>query len=205
MQHILSLLESWHVPLGAAASNTASIDLGAVLLVFFFCFLIFCAVLVLIVASVWKLFKKAGRPGWAAIIPFYSSVVELELTSLPLWWIVLLFVPFVNLVFFVIVLHRLAVVFGRGWGFTLGMIFLPFIFFPILAFGKASYKNTYPPAKPMSETTKWALIGAGAFLLLESFVFHSRQTSPSYTDTYQTDSSALPSADNAATTTQAQW
>lgn len=87
----------------------------------------------------WRIFVKAGKPGWAAIIPFYNILVELEIVGRPWWWLLLMFVPIVNVVITVIVQLDLAKVFGRGTGFGLGLIFLPFIFIPILAFGSDRY------------------------------------------------------------------
>lgn len=87
----------------------------------------------------WRIFVKAGKPGWAAIIPFYNILVELEIVGRPWWWLLLMFVPVVNVVIAVIILLDLAKVFGRGTGFGLGLIFLPFIFIPILAFGSDRY------------------------------------------------------------------
>ena len=125
----------------------------------------------LCVVSMWMLFTKAGVPGWASIVPFYSNVKMIEIVNKPLWWVMLSFVPFVNIVIFVILVRRLAGVFGKGAWFTVGMIFLPFIFYPILAFGSAQYKNTYPPAKPMSEATKWSLIAAFFVMLYWGVMF----------------------------------
>lgn len=123
------------------------------------------ALIVLIIVAQWKVYKKMGHPGWVAIVPFYNTVIQLRMTNLPLWWVVLLFVPIVNIVLFVLITRRLAGVFGRSAGFTVGLIFLPFIFYPILGFGRAIYHNGYPPARPMSEEVKWALIGAGVFAI----------------------------------------
>jgi|GEM_PF-780460 len=140
--------------------------------------LVFVAVVVLLAISLWKIFKKANIPGWAALIPFYNKVKILEITNEPLWWILLGLIPIVNVFIIVAVVHRLAVVFGKGWGFTIGMIFLPFIFLPILAFGKAQYMNTYPAAAPMSEATKWAFIAALVFFVIVPF--WGRGASPSH-------------------------
>lgn len=97
------------------------------------------AVLVLIVASLWKIFTKAGKPGWAAIIPFYNMIVLLQIVGRPVWWFVLLLIPFVNIIFSIIVAHDTSKSFGRGVGTTLLLVFLPFIGYPILAFGSATY------------------------------------------------------------------
>ena len=96
--------------------------------------------LVLIIAM-WKIFTKAGKPGWAAIIPFYNTWVLLEIVGRPGWWLVLYFIPFVNLVMAIIVLFDLAKSFGKSGGFAIGMLLLPYIFFPILGFGKAQYQG----------------------------------------------------------------
>ena len=101
--------------------------------------LLMIAFAVVVVASIWKVFTKAGKPGWAAIVPIYNIVVLLEITGKPLWWIILLFVPFVNFVIVLLVYISLAKCFGKGAGFALGLILLSFIFFPILGFGDAKY------------------------------------------------------------------
>jgi len=100
---------------------------------------VYVALIVLMVASMWKLFTKAGKPGWAALIPIYNTIVLIEITGRPLWWFVLLLIPFVNIVVLVILLNDLSKSFGKGVGTTLLLLFLPFIAFPMLAFGSASY------------------------------------------------------------------
>ena len=181
--HLLAKALSWaHAPGVAAAAKAleapqpseASLFLiiGLVVLAVFAIVLLLVA---LIIVSTWKIFAKAGKPGWAALIPFYNYVVFLDITNEPLWWVLLMCIPGVNLVLWVIVMHRLAVTFGRGWWFTVGMLLLPFVFFPILAFGRAQYANAFSPAKPMTEATKWALLAAFACLTLEfSFLNFTR-------------------------------
>lgn len=99
------------------------------------------AISVLWFASVWKVFVKAGRPGWAAIVPIYNLVVMLEIAGKPIWWIVLFLVPFVNIVIFFIMYIALAERFGKDAGFGIGLALLWFIFFPILGFGDAQYQG----------------------------------------------------------------
>lgn len=111
---------------------------GAVLLLT----LIYLAVVVLVIASMWKVFTKAGKPGWAAIVPIYNTIVLLEIVGKPTWWIILLLIPFVNIIVLLIVINELSKSFGRGVGTTLGLIFLGFIFWPILAFGSAQYQGS---------------------------------------------------------------
>ena len=104
-------------------------------------FIIYLAIIVLIVASMWKIFTKAGKPGWAAIVPIYNVIVILEIVGKPIWWIILILIPFVNIIIGFILANELAKAFGRGVGTTLGLIFLPFIFYPVLGFGSAQYQG----------------------------------------------------------------
>jgi hypothetical protein len=97
-----------------------------------------------IIVSYWKVYQKAGKPGWAAIIPIYNIIVLLEIVGKPIWWIILFFIPIVNIVVGIIIAHQLAKAFGQDVGFTFGLIFLPFVFYPLLAFGKFSYQGTAP-------------------------------------------------------------
>ena len=97
------------------------------------------ALTVVVIAAQWRIFEKAGKPGWAAIIPIYSTIVLLEIVGKPVWWIILFLIPFVNLVVAIMVFHQLSLSFGKDVGFTLGLIFLSIIFFPILGFGSAEY------------------------------------------------------------------
>ena len=101
--------------------------------------IIYLVIVVLVIAGAWKTFEKAGKPGWAAIIPIYNIIVLLEITGKPIWWIILFLIPVVNLVIAIMVYHSLSKAFGHGVGFTLGLIFLRFIFIPILGFGDSTY------------------------------------------------------------------
>lgn len=103
--------------------------------------LVYLAILVLVIAGMWKVFVKAGKPGWACLIPIYNVIVLLEIAGKPLWWIILLFIPFVNIVVFVLISIAVAEKFGKGLGFGLGLAFLPMIFFPVLGFGDAKYQG----------------------------------------------------------------
>lgn len=121
-------------------------------------FLIYLPILVLIIVSMWKVFTKAGKPGWASIVPIYNVVVELEIIGRPLWWIILFLIPIVNFVVAIIILFDLAKAFGKDALFGLVLLFLPIIGFPMLAFGKAKYVGpvasggSNPPAAPKSPT-----------------------------------------------------
>ena len=102
------------------------------------------AVIVLIIVSMWKIFAKAGKPGWAAIVPIYNIVVMLQIARKPGWWVLLMFIPIVNLVVGIMAMIALGKNFGKGTGFVVGMILLPFIFYPMLAFGDAQYQPVAP-------------------------------------------------------------
>lgn len=99
------------------------------------------AVIILLIVSVWKIFTKAGQPGWASIIPIYNTIIFLKIVNKPWWWLFIFMIPIVGIVFAIIATHRLSLSFGKGAGYTLGIMFLPFIFFPMLAFGDASYRQ----------------------------------------------------------------
>ncbi|GAB4515786.1 MAG: DUF5684 domain-containing protein [Haliangiales bacterium] len=103
--------------------------------------LISLAIIVLMVASMWKVFAKAGKPGWAAIVPIYNLVVILEIAGKPIWWIVLFLIPLVNIVVAFLVYIAFAERFGKSAGFGIGLALLGFIFFPILGFGDAQYQG----------------------------------------------------------------
>ena len=89
--------------------------------------------------GLWKMFTKAGQPGWAILIPFYSLFVMVKVAGKPVLWFVLCLVPFVNFVVLLMLPFALATRFGKGTGFALGLLFLPFIFYPMLGFGDATY------------------------------------------------------------------
>jgi hypothetical protein len=119
-------------------------------------FLICLAVIVLTIAGLWKTFSKAGKPGWAAIIPIYNMIVLLEVAGKPLWWIILFFIPVVQLIAAILVSIAVAENFGKSAGFGVGLALLWFIFYPILGFGSAQYQGggkkvvdePAPPAAP---------------------------------------------------------
>ncbi len=103
--------------------------------------IVYVAVAVLTIAAMWKVFVKAGQPGWAAIIPIYDWYIMLKIAGKPAWWLVLLFVPLANIVMMIITYLEIARRFGRSDAFAIGLIFLPFIFFPIIGFGDAAYQG----------------------------------------------------------------
>ena len=101
----------------------------------------FVVVYAIAVIPYWVIFTKAGRPGWPALIPLYSTYIVLKVVGRPGWWFWLFFIPLVNIVILIIMLNDLSKSFGHGVGFTLGLIFLSLIFVYILAFGSSTYRG----------------------------------------------------------------
>jgi len=101
-------------------------------------FIFIFAISAFLIVCQWKIFTKAGQPGWASIVPIYGFLVYLKIIGKPWWWLLLLIIPFVNFVGIFIVLiggtHALSKSFGKDVGFTVGLIFLGIVFYPILAF-----------------------------------------------------------------------
>lgn len=98
---------------------------------------------VLVIAGVWKIFSKAGQPGWAAIIPIYNIYVLLKIVGRPGWWLLLFFIPFVNIVIAIILNIDLAKSFGKSvfvWGILLLTIFSA-IGYILLGFGSSTYQG----------------------------------------------------------------
>lgn len=89
----------------------------------------------------WRIFAKAGKPGWTSLIPIYNIIVFLEIVRAPTWWIILLCVPLINVFVSVALCGKLARVFWKGSGFALGMILAGVLFMPMLAFGSATYRE----------------------------------------------------------------
>ncbi len=98
----------------------------------------------LLLVSNWKIYSKAGRPGWAVIIPFYNIIVLLDIIKKPWWWLLLMIfltpVFGLGIIWMIWATNLLAKAFGKGVGFTLGLLFLPIIFYPILAFDSSQYQ-----------------------------------------------------------------
>lgn len=104
--------------------------------------LIILALIIFMIAAIWKVFTKAGEPGWACLIPIYNIIVLLKISGKPIWWIVLFIIPFVNFIISLLVSLGLAKNFGKGGGFGVGLWLLGPIFFPILGFGDAKFVGT---------------------------------------------------------------
>jgi hypothetical protein len=94
---------------------------------------------IILLVALWKIYSKAGEPGWACIIPIYNVYVLLKIVGRPWWWLLLMLIPLVNIVIYLVVTNDLSKSFGHGVGFTLGLIFLPGIFHLVLGFGGSRY------------------------------------------------------------------
>ena len=106
--------------------------------------IIICLVFAAIsIAGTWKAFEKAGQPGWACLIPIYNSYIMLKIGGKPGWWLLLFLIPLANIVFAIWTLNMISKSFGRDEGFTIGLVLLSFIFWPILGFGEAVYQGPY--------------------------------------------------------------
>ena len=103
--------------------------------------LLFLLIPLIPIVGAWKVFVKAGQPGWAVLVPIYNAYVMLKIAGKPGWWLVLLFVPLANLVVGILATLAIAAKFGKGGGFATGLFLLPFVFYPILGFGRAQYKG----------------------------------------------------------------
>lgn len=108
-----------------------------------FMILIVIAVAIISLVGMWKAFEKAGQPGWACIIPIYNVYIILKIGGKPGWWLLMYFIPLVNLIFSVWAINMVSKSFGKDEGFTLGLLFLGFIFWPILGFGDAKYLGPF--------------------------------------------------------------
>lgn len=119
------------------AGSIAAIVAGlGIFLLFFFAFIVF------FIVCHWKIFTKAGQEGWKSLIPFYNAYVQLQITKQPTIWLLYFFIPFVNIYFGIKHIHGLSRAFGKDVGFTVGIILLPIVFYPILAFGDSKYVYT---------------------------------------------------------------
>ena len=103
---------------------------------------------VFVLVCMWIIFRKAGKPGWAAIVPFYNLYVLFEITWGSGMRFLLLLIPIYNIILSIQTQVRLAKAFGKSGGFAAGLIFLPYIFIPLLAFGKETYQGVPVKAAP---------------------------------------------------------
>ena len=128
-----------------------------------FLIILFSSLAIILIVSYWRIFTKAGKPGWAALIPIYNTVVLAEVAGQP-WWYglmpLLAVIPYVGgigaLIFMILIEYKLALSFGKDTAFAIGLILCPFIFFPILAFSKdAQYTLNQPKQTPVPPNTPY--------------------------------------------------
>jgi hypothetical protein len=120
--------------LGALGEN-ALIVMGGIVLFFF-------AIITFLIVIMWKFFKKAGFKGYESLIPIHNLVVLIQIAGKPISYFFLLLIPIVNIIYMVKIINGISRSFGKGVGFTLGLIFLPIIFLPILVWGNSEYNAT---------------------------------------------------------------
>jgi hypothetical protein len=125
------------VPIGVLATPLQSSDAGGIVLLLFQ--LLLAAIQI---AGMWMVFKKAGHAGWKAIIPIYNFYIMLRIGENAWWWLVLVFIPILNLYALYKIHAGVARAFGRGIGFGLGLTFLGILFFPLLGFGDYQYHQS---------------------------------------------------------------
>jgi len=108
---------------------------------------VWLAIMVFMIVSWWIVFKKAGQPGWAILIPIYNFLVILRVAGKPWWWVfsmLLVIIPIAGpilfLVVWILICNAISKNFGQGAGFTVGLVLLSIVFVPILAFGDYQYK-----------------------------------------------------------------
>ncbi|MCB9183749.1 MAG: signal peptidase I [Flavobacteriales bacterium] len=111
-------------------------------------YLFLFAYLLVLMASLWKLFQKAGQPAWAGFVPGYNILVWLRISGKPWWWIILFIVPGVNLLMFIIMNVNISIVLGRrDFKEHVLMTFLPWWKVPETVFSKDAYVGPIPPEK----------------------------------------------------------
>lgn len=120
----------------SAANAAGGLLLGGVVM-----WIIGMAAAVFNIICMWKLFTKAGKKGWASLVPVYNIIVMLEIAELPMWYLALFLVPFANVYAMFKIYIEIAHKFGKSTGFGIGMVFLGIVFIPMLAFGKVEYKG----------------------------------------------------------------
>jgi Family of unknown function (DUF5684) len=128
-------------PLGGDMAQELSV-VAAVFAGPFFLFIL--VVIVFYIAAYWKVFTKAGEPGWGALVPIYNLYLMCKIAGRPEWWLILFFIPLVNVAIALIVSMDMAKAFGKTAGFGIGLWLLSFIFIPILGFGSAQYTKPSP-------------------------------------------------------------
>ena len=135
-------------------------------------FIFFLIVQVLHFLGTWKLYVKAGRKAWEAAIPIYNGVVLMQIINRPKWWIILLFIPIVNLLMFPVIWIETIRTFGfyKKLDSLLVIITLGLYIFYINYATDAEY-NAERSLKPRSELGEW--VSSIAFAIIAATLVHT--------------------------------
>ena len=131
--------------------DTANSIMGGVVLASGMTLLISAAISVLMLVSMWKVFKKCGKPGWACLIPIYNTYIMCEIAGKEWWYLLLFLIPIANIYAMFVIYDGIAKKLGKSTGFTIGLMLLPVIFWPILAFSKNDIVETEMTSAPVQE------------------------------------------------------
>ena len=101
--------------------------------------LILISIILIPIASYWKIFEKADQPSWAVLIPIYNLIVLMKIIDKPWWWALLCIIPYLGIIWFIWSNNLMVKRFGKTEAFTIGIFLLAPIFLPILAFGNSKY------------------------------------------------------------------
>lgn len=109
-------------------------DVQALMAVMVPLLIIVLIIAIIMIVSMWKLFEKAGKPGWAAIVPIYNTVVMLEIIKKPIWWLFLMMIPYVGIIWSIWAMVLFVKSFGKSTGYAVACIFVGVILLPMMAF-----------------------------------------------------------------------
>lgn len=135
--------DTLYSPYTTGTTTAADSAIATVILIPFL--LVGLVVAIIGIIALWKIFVKAGRPGWAAVVPVYNSWVLFELVGYPGWWSLLSFVPFISFfpaVMTFVAYYKIAKLFGKSDGFAICNVLFPYVTLPILAFGSSTFQGT---------------------------------------------------------------
>jgi hypothetical protein len=122
-------------------------------------YLVAVALAILEIVALWRLFTKAGERGWKSLIPIYNSFILLRIIGRPWYWLLLLAIPIIDIVFVFIVYYDLSKAYGHGIPYWLGLLLLPGVMIPVLAFGRSRY---YGPGGVLTTVSPRVLERSGA-------------------------------------------
>ena len=127
-------------------SNNSTLSILGVLIIVFSLILS-----IIMIISYWKILKKAGKPGWSILVPIYNIIVLIQISGLSMIYLLLLFIPIVQLYAYFKIMIEIAKKFNKSSGFGVGLSLLPVIFLPLLAFSDSTYNQQ--TSEPNNETT----------------------------------------------------